>query len=70
MHPGGTFGAAEIALMNARLAANDSVVVVALDKMLNGTGVPPKVYKGPNSASWFPFTNTPLNYPGPYAMTK
>lgn len=66
IHPGGIAGPAEIALMKLRIDSNDPLVTAALNKMLTGQGVPPKVYPG----GWYPPTGTPLDYGGPYAVAK
>lgn len=65
LHPAGYAGPAELALLKVRLAQQQPVQAAALDSLLTGARVPPKVYEG----GWFPDTHClSTGYSGPYAM--
>eukprot|EP00775_Hariotina_reticulata_P003959 gene3959-4212_t len=51
--------------MSQRALSPDSLTAVALQKMIFGEEVPKKVYK-----DWWPYTNTSINYEGPFAAPK
>ncbi|GBF89133.1 hypothetical protein Rsub_01850 [Raphidocelis subcapitata] len=66
LHPAGFAGPAELVLMRTRLAANSSLTLKALDSLLTGRGVPPKVV---GSNGWAPPTGTPAaGHGGPFPM--
>jgi hypothetical protein len=46
LHPTGYAGPAELALLQYRLAQQQPVQAAALDSLLTGARVPPKVYEG------------------------
>jgi hypothetical protein len=52
LHPTGYAGPAELALLQHRLAQQQPVQAAALDSLLTGAKVPPKVYEGA-PAAWF-----------------
>jgi hypothetical protein len=52
LHPTGYAGPAELALLQYRLAQQQPVQAAALDSLLTGANVPPKVYEGAASAGF------------------
>jgi hypothetical protein len=66
-HPGVVSSASELVLMQHRLLQGAPVQAVAVQQLLTGAGVPPKMYEGP-TANWSVAVNTSLDYQGPYAM--
>jgi hypothetical protein len=66
IHPATLAGPAELALMLHRIKNGAATTISARDSMLYGKDVPRKRHPPPDG--WYPPTDTPLNYGGPYAM--
>lgn len=65
VHPAGIVGPAEMVLLKQRLADGTKQQQVALESLLTGEGVQPKVYPG----GWSVPTDTPETWQGPYVLS-